>query len=106
MGEEGSETPWWGTSANIVWTLGPVTVAFFIVLAVGFGWFPSPVLQSMIDNSNMLNKNNRIISDMRDDLLLHGRATREEQQILLRTLRQICRNTARTFQQNERCDAI
>lgn len=99
-----SGAPWWGKGHNMVLTLGPITVAFFLILFVGFGWMPSPILQSMADSTDVLKKNHRIMTDIRDEVAVHTREVRDQQRALLSALRQICRNTAKTPQQNERCD--
>lgn len=99
-------TPWWGRAQNIIWTLGPVTVAFFVILAVGLGWFPSPVLQSMTETMRILDMNQRLIQEIRVEVSDHNREFRNSQLGLLKALRQICRNTAKSPQQNERCDEM
>lgn len=98
--------PWWGELKKLVWTLGPVTVAFFMLLFIMFGWLPSPMLQGLSDSNTLLNKNHRVLSEIRDEVTVHSREVREQQRALLTSLRQICRNTAKTPQQNEKCDDI
>lgn len=39
--------PWWAQARNVVWSLGPVTVAFLGLLAVVLGWLPSPMLSGI-----------------------------------------------------------
>lgn len=99
-------TPWWGRAQNIIWTLGPVTVAFFVILAVGLGWFPSPVLTTMTETIKILDMNQRLIQEVRVEVTDHNREFRNNQLGLLKALRQICRNTAKSAQQNERCDEM
>jgi hypothetical protein len=108
MGDEanGSKGPWWGDVKKLVWTLGPVTVAFFLFIGVMFGWLPSPMLQGLSDSTGLLTRNNRVLSEIRDEVTVHSREVREQQRALLTSLRQICRNTAKTPQQNEKCDDI
>src|SRR5574341_1259189 len=36
--------PWWGDPKTLIWNIGPVTFGFFCLLAILFGWLPSPVL--------------------------------------------------------------
>jgi hypothetical protein len=106
VADENGKSPWWGDIKKIVWTLGPVTVAFFLFIGVMFGWLPSPMLSGLADTTEQLKKNHYVIKDIRDEVQLHSREVREQQRALLTSLRQICRNTARTPQQNERCDDI
>ncbi len=104
MDEEQSVIPWWGRGNTAIWTLGPVAVAFFIVLFVGFGWLPSPIMQSLADTNSVLAHSNTIMTDMKNEVLLHTKESREQQRAIITALRQICRNTAKNQQQNERCD--
>lgn len=96
--------PWWAQARNVVWSLGPVTVAFLGLLAVVLGWLPSPMLSGIEAGTTILTRNQKIMSELQDDLRLHVKGVGDQQRDLLRALRQICRNTAKTTLQNDKCD--
>lgn len=100
------QTPWWGKAQNLVWTLGPVTVAFMGLLAVILGWLPSPMLEGLQSGTTILQQNQKIMTEIRTDITRHVERTDQQQGDQLKALRQICRNTANSPAQNERCDEI
>lgn len=96
--------PWWAQARNVVWSLGPVTVAFLGLLAVVLGWLPSPMLSGIEAGTTILTRNQQIMGEMHRDLRGHIEGVGAQQRELLRALRQICRNTAKTTLQNDKCD--
>lgn len=98
--------PWWTGPRVVIWTVGPVTAAFFILLAVFFGWVPSPMLTGIQTSADALVKQESAVVGIRGDLTSHMRTDETQQSGLMRALRQICRNTAKTPQQNEKCDEM
>jgi F0F1-type ATP synthase membrane subunit b/b' len=105
MDEEGK--PWWlGEAKRLVWTLGPVTLSFFLLLLVLLGWLPSPTLQALEACAKAMTSQQVQIESLKEVISTILRETRENQIGSLKTSRQICRNTARTPQQNERCDEL
>ena len=99
-----STVPWWGQARAIVWSLGPVTVAFFMFMAVNWGWLPSPALESSKHSVEILQQNQQIMTDVRQSIVNHSSHVTDTQKALVASLRQICRNTATKESQREKCD--
>lgn len=100
------EGPWWGQVQKLVWTLGPVTVAFFLFFFVNLGWLPSPMLEGIQGGTLILKQNQKTLEEMQMDIKSHVRNVDQQQGALLKALRQICRNTAKNPEQNYRCDEM
>lgn len=98
------KSPWWGKLQQLIWTLGPVTVAFFLFIFVQFGWLPSPMLTAVNDHLTILERNQTIMTDIRNTVVKHTQQDEEQRRETLKALRQICRNTAKSDAQRERCD--
>lgn len=104
--QQPGQEPWWGQARNLIWSLGPVTVAFFGLLAVILGWLPSPMLDGIQTGTSILQQNQKIMADIQREMTRHVERTDQQQIDQIKALRQICRNTSKTPMQNERCDEI
>lgn len=113
--------PWW---VQGVWTLGPVTIGFFLFLFINVGWLPSPVLTRLDDltkatienersSTETIKEGQRLISEtqkllvqLQTSIAAQNTLRDARQDILAKGIRQICRNTARNQAANEKCDDL
>jgi hypothetical protein len=100
------EVPWWGEGKKLVWSLGPVTVSFFILLAVMLGWLPSPILAVLNDNLRLSNINQQLNIEIRTSVQQHRTEMLENQKMIAKGLRAICRNTAKDQKSRDQCDEL
>ena len=103
---ESNSTPWWGQARNLIWNLGPVTVAFCALSAVLLGWLPSPMLTAIQDGVQGLKDNRVIMQAIQREVADHSREMKDQHYSEIRIWRQICRNTAKIPMHNERCDDL
>lgn len=90
--------PWWaGSLITVAMVLGPTTLAFFLLLAVLFGWSPSG-LDAKLD-TNM----NRLIH-MERELSIHTQLMIEYHKRSLGLQWGTCLNTATTDAEAARCE--
>jgi len=96
--------PWWAEGKQLVWTLGPVTIGFFLFTAVLFGWLPSPMLRAIESNHELIAEGYKHRQTIETMLAAHFRALEQERRQLSKTLLSICRHTAKSEMQRYDCD--
>lgn len=99
-GSAEAPTPWWAKSA---WTLGPLAVAFLIMLAAVLGWVPSRIWPS----NGLDGKKAEAIVEFKTEWRGHMEQTGQLIRLvedLVRLERQICRSVAKTETGMEGCN--
>lgn len=96
----------WTDPEKAFWTLGPVTAGFLAMMAVFFGWLPSPMLTALQDTKTLLTTQQSILLNIDKQFTHHILEAERQQRMLLKGLQRLCRNTARTQQHNDGCDNL
>jgi hypothetical protein len=110
--------------ASTVKNLGPVTVGFFLLLFVNVGWLPSPVLtalekldrnareaqarmqDSIKEGQQVIAETQKVLANVQVAISNQAAVRDARQDVLAKGIRQICRNTAKNQQANEKCDEL